>query len=137
MNKISIVGRLTKDPEERSTSSNIRYCTFSLASRGRAKNENGEVNTDFFNCIAWREKANVILEHCYKGAQVILYGYMASRKYERKDGTKALDWEVCVEDVEFSAGEKAEPTPSRQPQKAVQRSLYELDDNFDDSEMPF
>ena len=66
MNKIIILGRLTKDPE-RVELNNYDLARFSIACRGKRKDENGDIQTDFFNCLAWGKKADTICEHCVKG----------------------------------------------------------------------
>lgn len=96
MNKITICGRLTKDPEISVTPSNKELSRFSIACNRLRKNE-----ADFFSCIAWGEQGKTIAKYCHKGSQLLIVGSMQSRAYDRKDGSKALIWEVNVEEFEF------------------------------------
>ena len=97
MNKIMILGRLTKDPELRKTTSNKSVANFTVAVNHKF---NKEV-TDFFNCIAWGKTADFIAEKVSKGLKVLVIGRMESRSYDKSDGTKVLLWELQVEEVEL------------------------------------
>lgn len=100
MNTISLVGRLTKDPELSKTGSGISFCRFTVACKGKNKDPEGNIISDFFLCVAWRDKAEIISEYCKKGIQVHIIGNMASRSYEQ-NGTSRQIWECNVSDIEF------------------------------------
>ena len=97
MQKFMILGRLTKDPEIRRTTSNKSVANFTVAVNHKF---NKEV-TDFFNCIAWGKTADFIAEKVSKGLKVLVIGRMESRSYDKSDGTKVLLWELQVEEVEL------------------------------------
>ncbi len=111
MNKIMILGRLTKDPELRKTTSNKSVANFTVAINHKF---NKEV-TDFFNCIAWEKTADFVAEKVSKGLRVLVVGRMESRSYNKSDGTKVLLWELQAEEVELiDWKEKVEQTPQKQ-----------------------
>ena len=119
MNKITIIGRITKDIQVTTTNSGVDFARFNVAVKGKTRDAQGNLNTDFFNCIAWKEKAKIIEKYCKKGDNIALIGAMTSRSYD-KDGARQTFWELTVEDVEFLGGgkeQKSEP------------SLIEIDDD--------
>lgn len=129
MNKIQITGRLTTDPELKTTNNDIGVCSFTLAvKRPRTKD-----TTDFINCTAWRQSGEYISKYGRKGNLVGVSGVLTSRKYEDKDGNKRTTWDVQAEDVEIlsSKGEAAEPTEAKPD---VQFEEITADDQMD---LPF
>lgn len=100
MNNIALVGRLVKDVELEKTTTDIEYTRFSLASKSKNKDKDGKPQTNFFLCVAWREKAQLIKKYCKKGDLVYIKGSMDSRTYNKEGKTNTL-WEVNVEDIEF------------------------------------
>ncbi len=101
MNKVSLVGRLTRDPELRYTpGSNIANLTFSVAVNRNYKNANGTYDADFINCVAWRQTAEFMAKYLKKGARVALSGRIQTRSYDGNDGQKRYVTEVLAEDVE-------------------------------------
>lgn len=97
MNSISIIGRLTADPELRKTQSGIPVASFTLAvDRPRVKD-----TTDFFSCVAWRQTGEFVAQYFTKGRKMGVTGSMQSRKYEDKDGNKRTVWELVVDQVDF------------------------------------
>lgn len=120
MNKWCGVGRLTKDVELKTTSNQTAYCNFTLAVDRRFKDANGERQTDFINCVAWRQTAEFIGKYFRKGSRIGVCGSIQTRSYE-KDGQKVFVTEVLVEEAEFvesqtktesAPASQAEPTPA-------------------------
>lgn len=102
MNSISIIGRLTADPELRKTQNGTPVASFTLAvDRPHVKN-----TTDFFSCVAWRQTGEFICQHFSKGRKMGATGIMQSRKYDDKDGNKRTVWEVVVDQVDFCDDKK-------------------------------
>ena len=101
MNKAILIGRLTRDPELRYTSSNVPTATFSIAVDRNFTNQNGERETDFFRCVAWRKQAENIAKYCQKGTQVAVEGRLQNRSYDAQDGTKRYVTEVIADNVSF------------------------------------
>lgn len=101
MNKVILIGRLSQDPEMRTTPSGVATTTFSVAVSRNFTNQNGERETDFFRCIAWRKQAENIAKYCQKGTQVAVEGRLQNRNYEAQDGTKRYVTEVIADNVSF------------------------------------
>lgn len=106
MNKVELIGRLTKTPELKTTASGIDYCNFTVAVNRRFKNANGDYEADFINCVAWRQQADFICKYFNKGDMIGLVGSIQTRNYDKDDGTKVYVTEVVVEEVHF-CGSKA------------------------------
>lgn len=99
MNKIILVGRMTKDIEIRYTQNQKEVGSFDLAVNRNYKNANGEYDTDFFKCIAWGNLAKTIQTYTSKGSQIAIEGRVENRKYQAQDGTNRYVTEVVVEEV--------------------------------------
>ena len=100
MNKVILVGRLTRDPELRVTPSGISCCTFTVACDRRFADQSGNRQADFLNCVAWRERADFVAKYFAKGRRIGLEGSIQTRQYE-KDGQKRTATEILVDNVEF------------------------------------
>ena len=101
MNKAILIGRLTRDPEMRTTTSGINSTTFTVAVSRNYTNPNGERETDFLNCVAWRKQAENIAKYCTKGSQVAVEGRIQTRSYDAQDGTKRYVTEIIADNVTF------------------------------------
>lgn len=106
MIKVFVHGRLTRDPELRHTQGGTAVCSFTVASDKR-KREDG---ADFIDCQAWSGLGEMISKYFSKGKEIVLAGYLSSRKYQDKNGNNRTAWEVTAEAVEF-CGSKADSTP--------------------------
>ena len=100
MNRFFAIGRLTKDPEKRTTQNGTSVCTFTLAVDRRYKNANGEREADFFPVVCWRQVADLSVQYLSKGKQVAIAGEVQMRSYE-KDGQKRYVTEVVADEVQF------------------------------------
>ena len=101
INSVVLVGRLTKDCELRYTPNGTAVASFTLAvDRGR-KNEQGEKETDFINCVVWAKQAENCANYTHKGSLVAVEGRLQVRTYDAKDGTKRWVTEVVAENVRF------------------------------------
>ena len=118
MNKVELVGRLTKDPEIKLTQSQTQFCGFTLAVDRRFKDSNGERQADFINCIAWKERAVFIQKYFHKGSRIGICGSIQTRTYDDNDGKKVFVTEVLVDEAEFveSASKPSEPTTATVPE---------------------
>ena len=101
MNKVMLIGRLTKDPELRSTTGGIPVASFSIAVNRNYKNKEGIVEADFFNVTVWRKQAENVSKYCFKGSQVCVEGRLQNRTYEAQDGTKRYITDVIADNIEF------------------------------------
>lgn len=124
MNKCELVGRLTKDPELRLTSNQTAYCNFTIAVDRRFKDSNGQRQTDFINCVAWKQTATFVQKYFHKGGRIGVVGSIQTRSYEDQQGAKHFVTEVIVDEAEFVESQtqtapapqtQAEPTQDNAP----------------------
>ena len=102
MNKVILIGRLTRDPELRTTAGNLSVATFSLAvSRPYTPQNGGDAGADFINCVVWRRQAENLARYCHKGSQIAVEGRIQSRNYTAQDGSKRYVTEVLVDNLTF------------------------------------
>ena len=132
MNKAIIIGRLTRDPEMRTTTSGINSTTFTVAVSRNYTSANGERETDFINCVAWRKQAENIAKYCTKGSQVAVEGRIQTRSYDAQDGTKRYVTEIIADNVTFLGG-RGSNVPSEDNYVGGSSSV----DTTDISEDPF
>ena len=101
MNKVVSIGRLTRDPELRYTSSNIPSATFSLAVNRPFQNQNGVREADFINIVMWRKQAETAKKYLTKGSLISIEGRIQTRNYDGADGKKVYVTEVVADNFEF------------------------------------
>ena len=102
MNKVILIGRLTRDPELRTTPSGTATTSFTVAvDRPFVNQQSGQREADFINCVAWRKQAENISRYCVKGTQVAVEGRIQVRNYDAQDGTKRYVTEVICDNVTF------------------------------------
>ncbi len=101
MNKVLLVGRLTRDPELRTTPSGMAVTRFTIAVSQNFTNKNGERGADFINCSAWGRQADNISKYCHKGSLVSAEGRIRTSSYDAQDGTKRYTTEVVCDVVNF------------------------------------
>ncbi len=102
MNRVELIGRLTRDPELKTTASGTATTTFSIAvDRNFVNQQTGQREADFINCVAWRKQAENIARYCTKGTQVAVEGRIQVRNYDAQDGTKRYVTEVICDNVTF------------------------------------
>ena len=104
VNKVILLGRLTKEPELKSTQNGISRCSFTLAVDRRFKNADGERETDFINCTAWRGTAEFITNYFRKGQRIAIVGSIQVRSYETDAGERRYITEVNAEEAYFADG---------------------------------
>ena len=108
MNKVILIGNLTKDPEMTTTQSGISVTRFTIACQRKFKNANDEYESDFINCIAWRSSAEFIQKYFKKGNKIAVVGSIQTRTYDAEDGTKKYITEVVIEESEFVQSKKGD-----------------------------
>ena len=101
MNKVFLIGRLTRDPELRYTSSNLPVATFSLAVNRNFTSQSGEREADFINIVVWRKQAENVKNYLTQGSQVAIDGRIQTRTYDGEDGKKRYITEVIADNVQF------------------------------------
>ena len=103
MNIIAIKGRLVRDPEIRQTQSGVSVTNITVAV-DRSYSAGGEKQTDFFDCVFWRQGAEFVSKYFKKGKEIIVTGEMQSRKWQDKDGNNRISWEIQNAHAEFCGG---------------------------------
>ena len=103
MNKLTIIGNLTRDPEVRTTTSGVNVCDFTVAVN-RRKSGDGQQEADFFRVTAWRERGDICAKYLAKGRKVCVIGPVSVRTYTANDGTTRASLEVTADEVEFLSG---------------------------------
>ncbi len=131
-NKVVLIGNLTKDPELTTSPSGVSVCRFSIAVTRSYTDSDGERQTDFFNCVAWRGLGENIAKYTKKGNKVAVFGSIQLRNYEDNQGAKRTAVDIVVNDVEFLTP-KAEAAEEAAPRKKP--TLQSMDD--EDSDIPF
>lgn len=101
MNNVSLVGRLTKQVEMRYTQSGTAVASFTLAIDRQFKNQNGDKETDFINCVGWKHSAEALANYTDKGHRIGVTGRIQTRSYDGQDGKRVFVTEVVAESVEF------------------------------------
>ena len=101
MNKVFLIGRLTRDPELRYTGNNTPVATFSIAVNRNFSNQQGEREADFINIVVWRKQAENVKNYLTQGSQVAIDGRIQTRSYDDNNGQKRYVTEVVADNVEF------------------------------------
>ena len=107
LNHITIMGRLVRDPELRRTGSGIAVASFTVAvDRDFAEKSSGERETDFIDCVAWRQTGEFVSKHFTKGQMIVVSGRLQVRKWKNKDGENRYTTEVVAENCYFGDSKK-------------------------------
>lgn len=121
LNNVSLVGRLTKDVELRYTPSNVAVATFTLAVNRTFKNENGDREADFINCVMWRQQAEILANRAKKGALIGVTGRIQTRSYDNQQGQRVYVTEVVAEQFQLLEF-KGQGNQTQQRQQAQQET---------------
>ena len=115
LNHIVIMGRLTRDPELRTTQSGVSVTSFTVAvDRDYNSRDNGERQTDFIDCVAWRQTGEFVSRNFNKGKMIIVLGRLQSRKWQDKEGNNRISWEIQADNVLFGESKRlSEGGPSQ------------------------
>ena len=106
MNKVELIGRLTKDPEIKLTANQTKYCAFTIAADRRFKDKEGQKQTDFINCVAWNKTAEFVSKYFSKGKMIIVIGRISTRSWDGPDGKKNYATEVVANEVSFGESKR-------------------------------
>ena len=122
MNKVILMGRLTSQPELKTTQSNLAVTSFSIAvDRGYSK-QGEDKQTDFFNIVCWRQRAEFVCKYFVKGQLIALDGSLQTRQYQDNNGNTRYVTEVVADNVYFTGDKRnAEQQPNQQPQQQNQQ----------------
>ena len=134
MNKVFLIGNITRDPELAETASGVKVCRFSLAVNRNYSGPDGERKTDFFNVTAWRGLGENIARFVKKGNKLSIVGSVEIRNYEDSQGIKRTSVDVVAQDVEFLTAKVNSDDSQSEPEQHGAAALQPLDD---DSDIPF
>jgi single-strand DNA-binding protein len=138
LNKVFLMGRITRDPELRRTGNGVAVTSFTVAvDRDFGKTESGEKETDFIDCVAWRQTGEFVNKYFGKGRMIVVCGQLQIRNWTDKDGNKRRSAEVIADQVYFGDSKnetKSAPAAQAEPQY-VQNDFTAIDD--DDAALPF
>lgn len=143
MNRVELIGNLTKDPELRTTNNGNSVCSFTVAVQRNRTGQNGERQTDFINCVAWRKSAENIAKYLTKGKKVGVTGSLQTRTYEDRNGNKVFVTEVVCDEyggVEFLSPKGEQSAAPASEAAAAAYGAPEEQNGFvavDDEELPF
>lgn len=124
INRVVLVGRLTKDIELRKTTTGISTTSFTIACNRRTRSDQGQT-ADFINCVAWRQSADFLANYAQKGSIVAVEGHITTRNYEGQNG-RVYVTEVTAENVQLIGGRRDGQTQAAQP------VAYDVKDDIDD-----
>lgn len=151
INKVIQMGRITHTPELKQTTTEIPVLRFSIAVDRAAADSNGERQTDFFDCVAWRKTAEFISRYFGKGDMIAIVGELQSRKYTARDNTQRIAIEIIVGEASFCGSKRDKmfdpyestavtQKPQGEPQNAPQYAQSpdgEFETISDDDDLPF
>lgn len=140
MNKVFLIGNLTRDPELRETPSGVSMCRFAIAVQRPYSSQDGERQTDFFECTAWRGLGETIARFTKKGKKVAVSGSIQIRNYEDNQGNKRTAVDIIVQDCEFLSPRDSEDTfddAQDAPRASAPKKKPTLQAMDDDSDIPF
>ena len=135
MNKVILIGNLTRDPELTETSSGVPVCRFAIAVSRDFANAEGTRETDFFNITVWRGRAENCAKYLKKGNKVAVIGSIQIRSYEDKDGIKRSSTDIIANEVEFLTPKNAQSDDDA-PVMGSKRERPQLE-AIDDNQLPF
>lgn len=142
MNRVILIGRMTKDPEIRYAQgeNTLAIGRFTIACDRKIKRE-GEATADFISCIAFGKQAEFLERYCTKGTKLVVEGRITTGSYTNKDGQKVYTTDVVVENCEFAESKNASQSNNNQPQVAPAPSnadgFMNIPSSLDGEEVPF
>ena len=130
INRVVLVGRLTRDPELRRTQNGTAVTSFTLAIDNRIKDENGDKTTSFIPCVVWNQQAENCVRFIHKGSLVGIEGRLNQRTYQNKEGNNVQVIEVICDSVQYLDPKKQEESSQEAPKQTAKN-------NVDDDSLPF
>ena len=135
MNKVYLIGNLTRDPELSETTSGVAFCRFAIAVNRTFVNADGNRDADFFNITVWRGQAENCGKFLKKGSKVAVVGSLQNRTYEDKEGVKRTVTDIVANEIEFlSTGNRGDELEMSQPVKKERLALEEV---ANEEDLPF
>ena len=112
MNKVILMGRLTRDPELKTTPNGVNVCSFGIAVDRRYQTKGEEKKADFFNIVAWRQAGEFVSRYFKKGNMILVEGELQTRQYTNKDGINVTVTEIIAEHLSFTGEKISESSPA-------------------------
>lgn len=137
MNKVWLIGNLTRDPELSETSSGVALCKLAIAVNRTFVNADGNRDADFFNITVWRGQAENCGKFLKKGSKVSIVGSLQNRSYEDKDGNKRTVTEIVANEVEFLSMVNSSTENKNGSERQITASQMVLEEVTDDNDLPF
>ena len=146
MNRTILVGRLTKDPELRYTPNGVAVANFTVAVNRPFRNQQGEQEADFINCVAWRKQAENLANYMHKGSLIGVDGRIQTRSYENQEGRRVWVTEVLAESIQFlesrneSKSQRGLVQEPQHIQQTDQQNSLDIDGvqiDIEDDDLPF
>ncbi|WP_283265378.1 single-stranded DNA-binding protein [Streptococcus dysgalactiae] len=139
INNIALVGRMTKDAELRYTASQVAVATFTLAVNRRFKEQNGEREADFINCVIWRQSAENLANWAKKGALIGITGRIQTRNYENQQGQRVYVTEVVAESFQVLESRNQQQSGQGNPSQNDNSQSFSNSNPMDisDDDLPF
>lgn len=134
MNKVILMGRLTSDPELKTTQSGISVVSARIAVNRRFAKQGDPVTADFIDVVFWRQTAEFVAKYFSKGRQIALVGSLQTRAWQDKDGNKRTSVEVVADEVYFADSKQSEKVQELPKYEVPQGEYEEVDD---DDDLPF
>lgn len=134
LNKAILMGRMTKDPETRTTSNQTSVTSFTLAVDRRFKTQSGDRQADFIPCIAWRQQADFVGKYFRKGSKIVVIGSIQTRNWDDQEGKKHYATEVIVDEVYFAESKQSAGLSGPEQGSEVNTESWMPDD---DTSLPF
>ncbi len=128
MNKVFLIGRLTRDPELRYTGNNTAVASFSIAVNRNFANAQGEREADFINIVVWRKQAENVKNYLSQGSQVAIDGRIQTRSYDDQNGQKRYVTEVVADNVEFLGSKGSSTNTNSFAEKSAEPTPYDFGD---------
>lgn len=143
INNVVLMGRLTADPEVRTTTTGKSVCSFSIAVERSYAKAGEQRQTDFINIVAWESTVNFISKYFAKGSMIALQGQIQTRNYEDKNGNKRTAFEILAREVSFCGSKAQTNTVSAEATTPSPTNRYQSSEPFDfeeigdDEDLPF
>lgn len=138
MNRVFLIGNLTKDPEVTTTTNDVVNCKFSVAVTRRYNSAGGGKDTDFFTIVCWRGLAENCGKYLRKGSKVGICGSIQNKNYETSDGVKRYSTEIVADEVQFLSSRNETEEVNELPEVSVSKSTKKVElKPIEDEDLPF
>ena len=137
LNHITAAGRLTKDPELRRTQNGVAVASFTIACDRDIKDASGNKQTDFIDCVAWRNTAEFVDKYFTRGRMAIVSGRLQMREWTDKNGNKRRNAEILAENVYFADSKRAAENTEKNETKEAEQTVDFDQVEIDDDDLPF